>query len=53
MAEKIYKEGFIDGIKAYAWWKDGKEEVGTTGTSLKKAIEEVEKTWNYNPPKEA
>jgi len=49
-AHEAYKQGFIDGMKAYAWWNDGHEEVGTTGTTLKKAVEDVEKTWNYNPP---
>lgn len=45
-----YKHGFIDGIRAYAWHKDGRQEVGTTGRTLKEAIAEVENTWNYAPP---
>lgn len=48
--KKIYKKGFIDGLVAYAHWKDGKQYVGTAGTSLDKAIENVENTWNFNPP---
>ena len=44
-----YKRGFIDGLRAYAWWKDGKQEVGSCGTTLSDAIEMVEKTWNYHP----
>ena len=36
-----YKEGFINGLKEYAWWKDGVQYVGSCGTTLKKAIEEV------------
>lgn len=47
-----YKRDFIDSLTAYAHWKDGLQEVGTTGTTLKKAIEKVEKSWNYNPEKE-
>jgi hypothetical protein len=46
-----YGQGFIDGITAYAWWKDGVQYVGTTGKTLKQAIETIELTWNYTPPK--
>ena len=42
-----YKQAFIDGITCFAWWKDGIQYVGTAGTTLKKAIEEVEASWNY------
>ena len=44
-----YKQGFLDGIAAYAWNKDGCLWVGTTGTTLKQAQQNVEKTWNYSP----
>lgn len=47
-----YKKGFLDGIRAYAWWKDGRQEVGTTGRLLSTAIEKVEETWSYDPPPE-
>ena len=30
--------GYLEGLKAYAWWKDGTEYVGTCGTTLKQAI---------------
>lgn len=36
------KAGIIEGLKRFAWWKDGTQFVGTCGTTLKKAIEEVE-----------
>lgn len=45
-----YNKGFIDGLKAYAYWVEGEEMVGTTGTTLAKAIENHRDTWNYNPP---
>ena len=35
------KEGLIDGLTRYAWWKDGTQYVGTCGTTLKEAIQEV------------
>ena len=44
-----YKRGFEDGVRAYAWHKDGHQEVGTTGKTLKNALANVEKTWNYQP----
>ena len=50
--KEIYEQGFRDGLKTFAWWKDGIEEVGTTGTTLKKAQRNLEELWNYNPPKE-
>jgi len=44
-----YKQGYIDGMTAFAWWKDGVQEVGTTGTLLKDAIARVETLHNYSP----
>ena len=37
-----YYDGFITGFKAYAWWKDGIEYVGSYDTTLKEAIEKAE-----------
>lgn len=28
---------FIEGVKLFAWWKEGEVYVGTTGTTLKQA----------------
>lgn len=38
-----YKRGKIDGVKMYAHWRDGVQYVGTTGRTLKAAIEEIER----------
>ena len=38
-----YKKGFIAGIKCFAWWKDGIQYVGTTGMTLKQALETIDK----------
>ena len=38
----VYKAGILDGLRRYAWWKDGEEQVGTCGTSLKSAIKDVD-----------
>ena len=47
-----YKQGFIDGLRAFAWWKNGKQVLGTSETSLEKTIENIEKVWNYKPTEE-
>ena len=36
--EVDYARGYIDGLTAYAWWRDGEQYVGTTGTRLSEAI---------------
>jgi len=45
--EKAIREAFIAGLKSgitrYAWWKDGKQEVGTCGHTLKQALEKVDR----------
>lgn len=33
--------GFLAGLQEYAWWKDGVQYVGSCGTTLKEAMEEV------------
>lgn len=35
-----YETGYKAGLKAYAWWKDGVQYVGTCGKTLKQALEE-------------
>jgi hypothetical protein len=40
-------EGVIEGMRAFAWWKDGVEYVGTTGTTLKEAIAEAKEGMGY------
>jgi len=50
--KEIYDEGFKAGLKTFAWWKDGVEQVGTCGTTLKDAQDTLEMLWNYKPLKE-
>jgi hypothetical protein len=40
---KTFYDGVLEGITMYAWWKDGVQYVGTTGKTLEKAIEEINK----------
>ena len=37
-----YFNGLGEGVRAFAWWKDGTQYVGTTGRTLKQALEQVE-----------
>lgn len=37
-----YREGLIDGVRRFAYWKDGKQHVGTSGKTLEEAIAEIE-----------
>lgn len=37
-----YYNGLRDGVRLYAHWKDGVQYVGTTGKTLKKAIEQID-----------
>ena len=41
--EKRYREGYEAGLRAYAWWKEGTEYVGSCGTTLKQALKQAEK----------
>lgn len=46
---KGYDRGFMDGLRAYAINKDGKQWVGSCGTTLKEAIEKRKECWSYTP----
>ncbi len=48
--DDTYDDGFIDGLAAYAWWADGVQYVGTSGRTLKEAIEKRRTGNSYNPP---
>jgi hypothetical protein len=34
-----YERGRVDGMWAYAWWKDGTAYVGSTGTTYAQAVD--------------
>jgi len=48
--DKAYKEGFLDGIEAYSWMRDGVLYVGMLLRTLKEAKNKVAETYNYLPP---
>jgi hypothetical protein len=39
---KAYYQGLKEGVRMFAWWKDGVQYVGTCGTTLKEALKEVD-----------
>ncbi len=41
IVEQIYISGVLEGVKQYAWWKNGTQYVGTCGTTLKAACERI------------
>lgn len=46
--KEIYEQGLIDGITAFAWWKDGDQWVGTGATRLRDTLSDLSSLWNYN-----
>ena len=44
MANEARKQGRIEGLSEYAWWKDGVQYVGTCSTTLKQAIANAERS---------
>jgi predicted transcriptional regulator len=46
--QEAYVVGLCDGIRAYAWMKDGTYYVGTTGRTLAQALEDAQ-TGEYPP----
>jgi hypothetical protein len=43
LLNEAYYNGIREGIKQYAWWRDGVQYVGTTGTTLKDALKDIDK----------
>ena len=39
--DEIYRKGWKDGVTLFAWWAEGEQQVGTCGTTLKKALTEI------------
>lgn len=46
----LYDLGFSDGLGAFAWWKDGKQQVGTMGKTLAEARLCLPDCYGYAPP---
>ena len=41
--QRAWMDGFVAGLREYAWWKDGTQYVGSCGTTLEKAIERAQR----------
>jgi hypothetical protein len=37
-----FKDGLRAGVRRFAWWKDGVQNVGTTGKTLPQALSEID-----------
>jgi hypothetical protein len=46
--ESDYIRGLKVGVRLYAWWKDGIQYVGTCGTTLKHALERIDREEGEN-----
>lgn len=47
MNKLSYDAGYRDGLAAFAHWKDGVQRVGTGGTTLEHAQQNIESLWSY------
>lgn len=45
--EQAYIAGLREGVTAYAWWKDGVQQVGTCGKTLAEALQDIEERKGY------
>ena len=50
--KEAYEQGLRDGLAAFAINNDGSQWVGDPRKELKKAQEDLEDLWNYDPPSE-
>ena len=49
IVKAAYERGFVDGLACFAFMKDGVTYVGTTGHTLKSAVENRNTLWNFKP----
>ena len=45
--KEAYRLGIEDGLRAFAWWKDGVEFLGNGTHTLKDILEEIENLYSY------
>lgn len=38
---RAYYQGLREGVERFAWWRDGVQYVGTTGRTLKEALDAI------------
>lgn len=45
-----FYDGLREGVTLFAWWKDGVQQVGTCGRTLKEAFAKIEEEAKYAKP---
>ena len=43
--QQVWLNGYLAGLAAYAWWKDGEQFVGSCGATLKHAINTAQREY--------
>ena len=38
---RAYYKGLREGVERFAWWRDGTQYVGTTGSTLKNVLQDI------------
>lgn len=51
--QMAWLQGYIAGLGAYAWWKDGVQYVGSCGTTLAEAVERANREYAVDTEAEA
>jgi hypothetical protein len=49
--QRAWTHGILEGIRLFAWWKDGVQYVGSCGTTLEHALKEVPADYQKIPPR--
>jgi hypothetical protein len=39
---RAYYQGLREGVEKFAWWRDGTQYVGTTGSTLKNVLQDID-----------
>jgi hypothetical protein len=39
---RAYYKGLREGVERFAWWRDGTQYVGTTGSKLKSVLQDID-----------
>jgi hypothetical protein len=39
---RAYYKGLREGVEKFAWWRDGTQYVGTTGSKLKSVLQDID-----------
>ena len=51
--QQAWLNGFIAGLREYAWWRDGEQQVGSCGTTLREAIDRAKSEYHVQTVEES